>query len=314
MQYIVLDLEWNQALSRDAICHPGFPLVGEIIQIGAVRLLKDGTPGDTLRLIVSPKYYKKMHWNVRKLTGITTELLENGLPFPQAYEQLMTWCGHDTVFLTWGPDDIPMLHSNLRLHNIPSDDLPHSYDLQKIFYRTVSSQKQQWALSDAMQYLGITTIYPPHDALNDALNTAMLCPHLPLSTAIAHYAEPRVRVEHETDAQAYDSYEEMIRQNRTPALVCPQCGRKLHPDKWVRRSSGKRMTLATCSCGRKYILRLHWKESPENGSVLARCFLFPASEEQETAYRRALRKRRSSRTKKASASEKKQTQTNAQPV
>ena len=81
MQYIVLDLEWNQALTRESMRRKGFTLVGEIIQIGAVKLDGDLCATDTLRLIVAPKYYTKMHWSVKKLTGINSKMLESGLSF-----------------------------------------------------------------------------------------------------------------------------------------------------------------------------------------------------------------------------------------
>lgn len=318
MHYIVLDLEWNQALSRETVRNQGFPLMGEIIQIGAVRLLTDGTICDSLRLIVSPKYYRKMHWNVRKLTGITTEILENGIPFPMAYEQLMAWCGEDFAFLTWGPDDIPMLHSNLRLHGIDASGFPPFYDLQKLFHRTISSQKQQWSLADALQHLGIQNVHPPHDALNDALNAAMICPYLPMEDAIAHYHDMHTQKTVCTagviaDTFQYASYEDMIRQNRNLRLSCTMCGQTVRPDKWVRRASGKRITIATCPCGAKYLISLRWKEDPIQHSITAHRIFVPSTEEQESTYRRAIRKRRKPR-KKASVPEAEQMPQQSQPV
>ena len=52
MQYIVLDMEWNQAWpgSSAARAMPG--LHGEIIQIGAVRLLEDQTVADEFQILV----------------------------------------------------------------------------------------------------------------------------------------------------------------------------------------------------------------------------------------------------------------------
>ena len=56
MQYIVLDLEWNQALSGKPYRRDDLTLAGEIIQIGAVLLGEDLSVTDTLRLRVAPKY------------------------------------------------------------------------------------------------------------------------------------------------------------------------------------------------------------------------------------------------------------------
>ena len=66
MQYIVLDLEWNQALSGKPYKRDDLTLAGEIIQIGAVKLGEDLSITDSLRIVVAPKYYKKMHWSVKK--------------------------------------------------------------------------------------------------------------------------------------------------------------------------------------------------------------------------------------------------------
>jgi len=300
MQYIVLDLEWNQALTKERVHRRGVVLSGEIIQIGAVRLDADLKAADTLRLTVSPRYYKKMHWSVRKLTGIDTKELEAGLPFPDAYEQFSAWCGEDAAFLTWGPDDIPMLESNLLLHGLSIENLPPSYDLQRIYSRTVSGEKKQCSLADALEKLQITDTYPPHDALNDALNTAQICSRLPLIDALAHY-EDTVPLKPASDQRpageelSYGSYEEMMRANEKPILPCPACDSLLSFGKWVRRSAGRRSTMAVCSCGQAYSLKLRWKDSVEGetgGVILAYRLLEKASAEQTEAYFRAVKRRR----------------------
>ena len=302
MQYIVLDLEWNQALSKESVRRRGLVLSGEIIQIGAVRLGEDLSVEDSLRIAVAPQFYKKMHWSVRKLTGISTQSLAKGLPFPEAYEQFMAWCGEDFVFLTWGPDDIPMLTTNMRIHNIPVQ-LPKSYDLQKIYSRTVSGEKRQCSLADALQKLGITETEPAHDALNDALNTAQICARLPLSDAIAHYEEPVTLKTVPSERPAgeeteYESCEDMFRQNDKPIAPCPACGEPVQFGKWVRRSAGRRSTMAQCLCGQAVVMKLRWLE-PAEGETAVTAFRLveKASAEQMEAYQRALKRHRKRRSK-----------------
>ncbi len=304
MQYIVLDLEWNQALTRESMRRKGFTLVGEIIQIGAVRL--DGVSGktDTIRLVVAPKYYKKIHWSVRKLTGISTKSLESGLPFPDAYTQFMTWCGEDVTFLTWGPDDLPMLRDNLRLHNMSVQSLPSSFDLQRIFARQIAGKKQQFSLSDAMEQLGIPQTIPAHDALNDALNTAEVCRKLDLEAGIAHYDDPFPQQkkspadDDNLPRTIYQSYAEMAETEFETPSPCPACGNDLVLGKWVRRAPGKRITLASCVCGEKFILKVRWKMDDESDHVFATRQLDTATEEQIGAYQRALRTRKHARHRK----------------
>ena len=74
MQFIVLDLEWNQALSGKPYKRDDLTLAGEIIQIGAVKLDDSMHIVDSLRICVAPKYYKKMHWSVKKLTGLLSPM------------------------------------------------------------------------------------------------------------------------------------------------------------------------------------------------------------------------------------------------
>lgn len=298
MQYIVLDLEWNQALSGKPYRRDDLTLAGEIIQIGAVLLGEDLSVVDTLRLYVTPKYYKKMHWSVKKLTGISTQSLADGLSFPDAFEQLSAFCGEDYAFLTWGPDDLPMLRSNLRLHRIQYTEPIPWYDLQKIYAMVVHGEKRQYSLADALANFAITDTYPAHDALNDALNTAKLCPHLDMESSIANYDNLFVTYDTpDTDSGEvirYDTYDEMVQDNKIPTQICPLCEKPLSFGKWVRRSPRKRLSFAKCACGGEFLLKIRWMEDESTGVHAIRS-LTPATETQIAAYNRAVKNRRRSR-------------------
>ena len=69
MYYIILDMEWNQALDRAHTVEKPVLLRGEIIQIGAVKCDEDFNLVDRLKINVAPKYYKKMNRHVEKITG-----------------------------------------------------------------------------------------------------------------------------------------------------------------------------------------------------------------------------------------------------
>lgn len=298
MQYIVLDLEWNQALSGKPYKRDDLTLAGEIIQIGAVKLDEALCVVDSLRIRVAPKYYKKMHWSVKKLTGISTQSLSDGLSFPDAFEQLGAFCGENYAFLTWGPDDLPMLRSNLRLHKIQYVEPIPWYDLQKIYAKVVHGEKRQYSLADALAHFAITETYPAHDALNDALNTAMLCPHLRLEESVENY-DNLFAVYDTVEADAgevlhYETYDALVQDNKIPDFICPQCEKSLVFGKWVRRSPRKRLSMAKCSCGCEYILKLRWMED-ESAGVHAIRSLVPATETQIAAYNRAVKNRRRSR-------------------
>ena len=95
MSYVVVDLEWNQAMSSKSSVFNRLPihLRGEIIQIGAVRLNDDMTPGEEFQIDVKPVYFKRMHYKVKKLTGFDKERLSHGVPFPEALARFREWCG-----------------------------------------------------------------------------------------------------------------------------------------------------------------------------------------------------------------------------
>ena len=298
MQYIVLDLEWNQALSGKPYKRDDLTLAGEIIQIGAVKLGEDLSITDSLRIVVAPKYYKKMHWSVKKLTGISTQSLADGLSFPDAFKQLNAFCGDDYAFLTWGPDDLPMLRTNLRLHRIQYVEPIPWYDLQKIYAKVVYDEKRQYSLADALEHFSISETYPAHDALNDALNTAMLCPHLQLDESVANYDSLFSAFE-TSDADTgevihYDTYDAMVQDNKFPDYPCPQCENPLAFGKWVRRSPRKRLSIAKCICGCEFLLKLRWMEDESTGIHVVRS-LHPANETQIAAYNRAVKNRRRNR-------------------
>ena len=73
MNYIVMDLEWNQSYNGHMGEHPRMPF--EIIEIGAVKVDKNLNIIDEYSSLIKPKIYKKLHSNSRKsvqnfLTGV----------------------------------------------------------------------------------------------------------------------------------------------------------------------------------------------------------------------------------------------------
>ena len=58
MNYVVIDLEWNQAMSSKAAIFNKLPihLRGEIIEIGAVKLDENFRPGEEFTVDVRPIY------------------------------------------------------------------------------------------------------------------------------------------------------------------------------------------------------------------------------------------------------------------
>ena len=90
MQYIVMDLEWNNVYS---IKRGGF--MNEVIEIGAVRLDEQLCEIDAFsHLIKLPNWQAAASGHVRELTHLTNEDLQSGEPFTQTMAQFRKWVGN----------------------------------------------------------------------------------------------------------------------------------------------------------------------------------------------------------------------------
>ena len=93
MNYIVLDMEWNQPWPGSPSAKKVLPVSirGEIIQIGAVRVTEDRQIADEFQIMIKPKVYRHLNRRVSKLTGIKeSRLRDEGVAFPEAMEQFQS--------------------------------------------------------------------------------------------------------------------------------------------------------------------------------------------------------------------------------
>ena len=253
MYYITLDLEWNQAYAQKALAvqrRLACRLRGEVIQIGAVKMDSKMNICGSYQIIVKPQYFKKLHRHVSELTGITQEQMDVGTPLPEAAERFKKWCGKDFCFLTWGPDDIPMLKENFHVHDIPSDWLDKVYDLQVIFNRQTDDSAKQRSLEYAMEHFGLEQHLPAHDALNDAYFTALVARELDVPEGVKSYSSVRGEFLLDTvigDADAgddgYVTISEMLDDSVVKRPVCPICKREMREEDKLLHSKGQRYTM-----------------------------------------------------------------------
>ena len=252
MYYITLDLEWNQAYAQKALAVQRqlcSRLRGEVIQIGAVKLDKNMRICGSYQIIVKPKYFKKLHKHVSELTGISQEQMDRGTPLTEAAKRFKSWCGEDFAFLTWGPDDIPMLKENFHVNGIESDWLSSTYDLQLIFNRQTDGGAKQRSLEYAMEHFGIPQTLPAHDALNDAYFTALVAEKLDVPLGVRTYSDFKgeyleVSVIGDADAgeDGYVAISEMLEDNVVAKPLCPLCKEPLVLADKILHSKGQRYT------------------------------------------------------------------------
>ena len=252
MYYITLDLEWNQAYAQKALAvqrQLSCRLRGEVIQIGAVKLDKNMNICGSYQIIVKPKYFKKLHRHVSELTGITQAQMDMGTPLPEAAERFKKWCGKDFVFLTWGPDDIPMLKENFNVHDISAAWLDKVYDLQLIFNRQTDGASKQRSLEYAMEYYEIPQHLPAHDALNDAYFTALVAQKMNVPEGVKNYTaahgdflEESVIGDADAGDDGYVTIGELLDDDCVKAPLCPICRSPLKTDEKLLHSKGQKYT------------------------------------------------------------------------
>lgn len=172
MNYIVLDLEWNQPI--DGIKTEDRKLPFEIIEIGAIMLNSGRHPIGEFSQIVKPVVYDKINEITKNLVHIKMNDLKNGRLFPEVMAEFLEWCGDDYIFCTWGSLDLLELQRNMNYHGLaPLSDGPIKYlDIQKLFSIAFENKKERRALEYAVDYLQIKNDIPFHRAFSDAYYTA----------------------------------------------------------------------------------------------------------------------------------------------
>jgi len=114
MNYIVLDLEWNQSYRGKEYSIEEMPF--EIIQIGAVKLDEHKNITGRWERIIRPVEYVKLHGKVSEMLGITEDELKVGDDFAGAAKEFLEWCGDDYEFITWGSSDLSGLRTIFHFH------------------------------------------------------------------------------------------------------------------------------------------------------------------------------------------------------
>ena len=304
MNYIVMDMEWNQPWPGSPSSKKVLPVQirGEIIQIGAVRVTEDQQVGDEFQILIKPKYYRHLNRRVSKLTGIKeTQLREEGVPFPEAIEAFRAWCGEDIVFLTWGFDDIGILRENLQLFQLDTAFTERWYNAQMIFNAQTDGSTAQKALKTAMEIFGIEATRPAHDALGDAYHTALICARLDLQKGAAEYDQ--ALKSHENGFHGAELpgciarkvfYDYADKRTALSAMageenICPICNSRMLGSRWFAQPGHRYMDLATCPQDGKFLIRVRLSQQPD-GLVRVSRLTYEATSEAAEAYARRAEK------------------------
>ena len=198
MNYIVLDLEWNQSPGGKESEEPLLPF--EIIEIGAFKVNSSHELLDSFHAIIHPQVYPSLHFMTREIISLSEKDLEGKPSFPEAAKDFLDWCGPDPVFCTWGSSDLLELQRNLSWYQMP---FPFRfplfyYDIQKIFSIVYEDRKTRRSLEFAVDYLNIPKNSGFHNAYDDARYTARIMQYLSeddilANSSIDYYRTPGSR-------------------------------------------------------------------------------------------------------------------------
>ena len=179
MKHIVIDLEMNaldkKFKDKKIICGR------EIIQIGAVLLDDQYQEIGYFNTLVKPQYNERIERKFEKLTGISTQMVQNAPVFLEAMEQFFLWCHSikdEILIYQWSESDYEQITKELELKkiclNAEDTQLLHNFqDFQKEYGEILGLSKAV-SLKDAVMYAGVDFLGKEHDALDDAKNTAAL--------------------------------------------------------------------------------------------------------------------------------------------
>ena len=260
MNYIVLDLEWNQCCGGHDNENPRIPF--EIIEIGAVKLDSKFNLIDTYSSIVKPRIYKKLQPHIKAILNYDESYLRKGRPFDMVCREFIKWCGDDYIFCTWGAMDLSYLQNNMEYYHMKPLEFPLKYyNVQQIYADTTDEYGLIVRLEKAVNYLNINIDRPFHSAVNDAYYTgivlSMIRPrdledrytydlyHNPKALEDEIFSYHKTYMEH--ISREYQDKKEALADKDLLTLKCYKCKKKLSKKiKWFSNSPNSYVCVGKC--------------------------------------------------------------------
>lgn len=262
MNYIVLDLEWNQG--QRSHLKEGAPLF-EIIEIGALKLDKDFNLVDVYECLVKPQIHKTMHKITQDLVHLRMSDLKGGRPFDVVAKEFLDWCGKDYIFCIWGVQDLTEWQKNMAYYDMPAlaNGPIAYYDVQKLYSIYSGDKKKRQALHNVVEAENmVDEDVSFHRALGDAYYTARVLKHIAskeilkmLSFDTYHIpSDKRKQVYHKFDdytkfiSRGFKERREMMKDKGVASVKCIYCQKALRKkEPWFTPNNGKHYyTVAEC--------------------------------------------------------------------
>ncbi len=268
MNYIVLDLEWNQCPSGKSGEVKALPF--EIIEIGAVRLDASHEITDRFHEVVRPQVYTTLHYKTREIVSLRSIDFAGARTFPEVAEDFFAWCRNSAdppVYCSWGPADLTELQRNLAYHQMNSP-FPFPllyYDLQKIFSIVYEDRKSRRSLEYAVDFLNLPKEIPFHSALSDANYASLVMQtfteeQIQGNSSVDYFRTPKSRKQEiylhystydKFVSKPFSSGNQAMKDPVVTSMYCPSCGKKAQKKvRWFSNGGHNQLCAAWCqNCG-----------------------------------------------------------------
>ena len=161
-----MDLEWNRSYDKKRL--------DEILQIGAVRVAEPGGRLlSTFNIFIKPRVHKRFDPGARKLPDLQSSI-DCDTDFATAWAAFTDWCGDEREFAFWGPDDFGVIKQNCAYWGVSPIEPERVFNFQRAFSHACGAPTQMMALWRVADYLNIPDVFDFHNALYDAMYTALV--------------------------------------------------------------------------------------------------------------------------------------------
>lgn len=289
MHYVILDMEWDSAYHK---VYQKF--INQILQIGAVKLDEDFNIVDIFDVTVKSSISKKVSKRFRELTGITKEMMLDGIPLSEAVTQYNDWLDDDTVTITWSNSDLYTIAENEKYLLKNQKFKIYKYlDLQKFIQGELKllgyETNSQISLSHAAELLGITTDnYDLHTAKDDSLLCAAMLKknyNAPtFETLIKDTSNPEFYNRLYFKPYYISRINDELIDKKTLEFYCEKCSDKMKRlTKWHYHNNWFSANFVCKNCNKKFVCRVSYKKTYDNLIVKRRILEPKAKENKENS-------------------------------
>lgn len=147
----------------------------EAIRLGAVKYDLTTHSLTSFDQYIKPTNPNPLSTFCKKLTGITDDDLSDARPFPEVFENFLTWIGgvKKSQFFSWSKSDLSRLKLDCELHATPEATIrkieQRYVDLQAVIASRVT--KSQFSVENTLKLYDLEFYGEPHNPMYDAYNT-----------------------------------------------------------------------------------------------------------------------------------------------